>query len=54
MEEGTIIIDRTDDEDFPFTVFRVDSAGDREYVDSCPDFQAAEQLARLLPSLWRA
>lgn len=55
MTEGTITIVRTDDcPDFPFTVFRTDGDGFPEYVDSCPDFQAAERLARFLDRLWRA
>lgn len=55
MTEGTIIIERTgDDPAFPFTVFRVDADGYKEFVDACPDFQAAEALARCLDRLWRA
>ena len=49
MTEGTIIIERTgDDPAFPFTVFRVDGDGFREFVDGCPDFASAERLARFL------
>lgn len=55
MTEGTITIVRTDDDqDFPFTVFRVDGDGYPEYVDSCPDFASAERLAIALDTLWRA
>lgn len=53
MTEGTIIIERTgDDPDFPFTVFRVDGDGFREFVDGCPDFASAERLACFLDRLW--